>query len=350
MAGSNDFQTFASAGGANVISQTAYLALAAKATGFNSGIAASAQLNKVWRQSSLISSMIGQFIADQSGQNAVDDGTTATLEANFTLAIQAITQIKLFSNLNLYVNPSTGNDANAGTTPTTAFRTIQRAFDIGYANYNYNRNQLTVNLAGGTYTTGLSIIGMPVGCTQVNLLGNTATPTAVQITVINANAILINSGTNFNLQGVTVGASGTASGVLGLGYGVICSQGWISISNSNMGTCGTAQITATNNGIVTIGPATLFSGNSQYGLLSQAGSLIWANGGALNYSSPVYSIANVAVSSGGNLLTVGASITGSATGPRYLSDYNGNIVTGGGGANFFPGSSVGSAARGGNYT
>lgn len=98
----NDFQKFATGGGANVISQATYLALSALGTGFLSGLAVSAQLNKVWRQSSIISCMVAQFIVDQTGQNATDDGTTATLEANFKVAIAA-TSIGLagsFRNLN----------------------------------------------------------------------------------------------------------------------------------------------------------------------------------------------------------------------------------------------------------
>ncbi|MEE3504823.1 hypothetical protein QN399_00850 [Pseudomonas sp. 10C3] len=86
----NDFLPFGGAVGANVMTQAAYLALAARTSGFSSGTANSAQLNKAWRQSSIMAAMIGQFIADQSGQNAVDDGTTATLEANFLSAAKGV--------------------------------------------------------------------------------------------------------------------------------------------------------------------------------------------------------------------------------------------------------------------
>jgi len=85
----NDFLPFGTAVGANVMTQADYLALTARSNGFSAGTAASAQLNKAWRQSSIIASMLAQFIADQSGQNAIDDGTTATLEANLLIAIRA---------------------------------------------------------------------------------------------------------------------------------------------------------------------------------------------------------------------------------------------------------------------
>lgn len=75
----SDFLAFASAGGANVISQSTYAALAALGPGFSTGIAPSDQLNKVWRQSSIMSAVLASFMATVSTVNSVDDGTTATL-------------------------------------------------------------------------------------------------------------------------------------------------------------------------------------------------------------------------------------------------------------------------------
>lgn len=90
MAGTNDFQPVAAAAGANVLTQTEYLALAATliANGFQSGIVPSNQMNKVLRQGSIMSAVIGQLIADATGQNATDDGTVATLEANLARVIR----------------------------------------------------------------------------------------------------------------------------------------------------------------------------------------------------------------------------------------------------------------------
>lgn len=87
--GTNDFLPFGGGGAANVIDQPTYAALAARLTGFQSGTAQSAQLNKVWRQSSIMAAVLAQFIVDQTGQSAVDDGTIATLEANLKSAISA---------------------------------------------------------------------------------------------------------------------------------------------------------------------------------------------------------------------------------------------------------------------
>ncbi|AOI57445.1 hypothetical protein [Burkholderia diffusa] len=85
----NNFKAFAGAANANVMTQADYEALSALLTGFQSGTAQSQQLNKVWRQSSIMAAVLAQFIVDLSGQDAIDDGTTATLLTNLKAAIQA---------------------------------------------------------------------------------------------------------------------------------------------------------------------------------------------------------------------------------------------------------------------
>ncbi|WP_250865685.1 hypothetical protein [Caballeronia sp. INSB1] len=82
----SDFLPFAAGGSANVLSQSAYAALAAVTNGYQAGLANSAQMNKTFRQSSIMAAVLAQFIADQTGANSVDDGTTATLLANLKKA------------------------------------------------------------------------------------------------------------------------------------------------------------------------------------------------------------------------------------------------------------------------
>ena len=83
MAGTNDFKAVATGGGGNVLTQAEYAALTTfLANGFSSGIVPSDQFNKVIRQSSVISEIIGQIIADIN-LNALDDGDATTLKINF---------------------------------------------------------------------------------------------------------------------------------------------------------------------------------------------------------------------------------------------------------------------------
>lgn len=73
----NDFKPFATGAGANVMSQADWVALAALVTGFQSGKASSAQINKAIRQALFIASALAQYTADKSGQNVLDDGNVA---------------------------------------------------------------------------------------------------------------------------------------------------------------------------------------------------------------------------------------------------------------------------------
>jgi hypothetical protein len=105
----NDFLPFAVGGSANVLSQSAYAALSAIANGYSSGIAQSAALNKTWRQSSIMAAVLAQFIANQTGANSVDDGTTATLLANLLAAVKSVSNAVVGTVRNAKMSVSTAS-------------------------------------------------------------------------------------------------------------------------------------------------------------------------------------------------------------------------------------------------
>lgn len=84
----NEILPFGLGAESNVMTQAEYEALAARSGGFSSGVAKSEQLNKVWRQSSFVASVLADFIAKQSGNDVLDDGNAAVLLANLELAIK----------------------------------------------------------------------------------------------------------------------------------------------------------------------------------------------------------------------------------------------------------------------
>ena len=89
MAGTNDFLPLAVGGSANVVDQATFAALSSLlSNGFQSGVANSAQINKIFRQSSTVSSAIAQIIADNN-VNATDDGNVTTFKTNFMAALAA---------------------------------------------------------------------------------------------------------------------------------------------------------------------------------------------------------------------------------------------------------------------
>ncbi|UMI06115.1 hypothetical protein JJ465_12885 [Klebsiella pneumoniae] len=102
----NDFKAFATGNSANVISQADYLALAALVSGFSSGKASSAQINKALRQSTVMASVLAQFISDSAGVDVLDNGNTAQILANLKTGMTALTPGRL---LNVQVFTANGS-------------------------------------------------------------------------------------------------------------------------------------------------------------------------------------------------------------------------------------------------
>ena len=87
MSNTNAFLAYASGGSPTVLSDAAWSALAARSTGFQTGILQPENLNKALRQGVNVAAMIGQFTADYGPGNVLDDGNISTLEAQFEAAL-----------------------------------------------------------------------------------------------------------------------------------------------------------------------------------------------------------------------------------------------------------------------
>lgn len=84
----NNFKAFALDPNANVTSQADWEGLPALFSGFTSGKAASAEVNKAIRQATTIAALVGQFIAN-SGADALDNADVNGLVTKFTNALIA---------------------------------------------------------------------------------------------------------------------------------------------------------------------------------------------------------------------------------------------------------------------
>ena len=208
---SNLFLPFAPGSGANAISDAAYAAdLAASgslATGFVAGLAASAQVNKAHRQSSLMAAVLGQIIADYAGVDASDSETVAVLEAAF---IQAITTSPAFS------GTPTAPTAAGGTTTTQLGTT---AFAIAAVEAmivkSITGNVSTATAAGSQLGGAFSL---PAGYTRAEIWGWAAGGggSDCQATSLSGNAFGGGGGEGSKAHGiVTVGAGGTVTYTLG---------------------------------------------------------------------------------------------------------------------------------------
>ncbi len=157
MAAEQDFLPYAVGGSANVLSQTAYAALTTLLqNGLTSGIVPSNELNKIMRQPSIMASVLAQFIVAQTGQPAIDDGTTATLLANLLAAVNLTSApVGAVRNLSMSVTA-----ASASGTLTADEIVVETS--LGGLTYKLASFSKTINLA----TTGAG--GMDTGSPPVS--------------------------------------------------------------------------------------------------------------------------------------------------------------------------------------
>lgn len=87
MATGTDFLPAATAVGANVDTQTNFAGAAYQTNGFSSGIALAEQANKLWRQSSIMSAAMANYISDVLNTYILDDGNLSELLANLWQAL-----------------------------------------------------------------------------------------------------------------------------------------------------------------------------------------------------------------------------------------------------------------------
>lgn len=128
----NDFLPFATADGANVLSADEYQKLTSRSNGFSAGVARSQELNTVWRQSSSMSAALGQFIADKTNKDVLDDGDIQALQAGFEAAVKAWGQANTpaasttIAGITKLSSATNSNDETMAATP----KAVKAAYDL----------------------------------------------------------------------------------------------------------------------------------------------------------------------------------------------------------------------------
>lgn len=183
----NDFKAFATGNSANVISQADYLALAALVSGFSSGKASSAQVNKALRQATVMANVLAQFIADSANVDVLDDGNTAAILSNLKnsmpgrlLGVQVVTSSALITKsagAKKWRIRALGAGAGSSAAPATAAGQVSISNGGGagaYAEGIYDVSALssaTVTIgSGGVGGTAISPYGGDGGTTSVGTL------------------------------------------------------------------------------------------------------------------------------------------------------------------------------------
>jgi hypothetical protein len=269
----------------------------------------------------------------------------------------------LQKNTNWYVNGATGLDTYDGTSPTVGagkigpFKTIQRASDE-VLKYNMNNYNQYINVADGTYAGQVNLRALN-GTGTVFLVGNHASPANVQVAAqaVALSCAFYQSGGNYDYDGFRLSSPSVAlDGFANVG-------GYAAIHSMQFGPCARYHMSTGSSGsTTTVGPGTIIieaGANAQAHVNAETvGYLTYP--APLPASWPVLNILGAVSFSAGFCVAFSlgvlqmhyTSITGAAsvTGPRYSSYMNGLVDSQtNGNVNYFPGSTAGTTATGGQY-
>lgn len=250
----------------------------------------------------------------------------------------------LTSDVTIYVNESTGDDANDGLTAGSPKATPQAAYDLLADSYDLAGYTATIQLADGSYTTPLVVV-RPVpggGLGTVVIQGNSSNPTAVDMTVSAGQCIGSQSpGCRITPQYMVLNGPycliASNYGTINLGPGV------------TFGASSQAHIYSQFGGGIILGSSYSVTSGASFHLQSLHGFIQATSGITATLTGTPAFTQTVRSTDGGQVALSGITFVGTATGVRYSASTNGVINTGGGGANFIPGSIAGATTTGGQY-
>lgn len=254
---------------------------------------------------------------------------------------------KLAANTTLYADGTNGNDSNDGLAAGAgnAFLTPQKAVDLIESEIDTAGFSVTVQLANGTYASGVALKDI-VGGGNAILLGDEGNLDNVFFDVTGNHAVRREYGNGiWHVRGLKLRAAtaGFCLGALG--------PTTIKFQNCKFGNSGWGGRLGTNlRGIIqATGDFTIYESGASWINAAFGGVIDVAGRTATLVSAPVFSGAGVLCTRGSIVEVYGMTFTGTATGPRYSVSGNSTINTGGGGASYLPGDSAGSADTGGQY-
>lgn len=268
-----------------------------------------------------------------------------SLQALFVLP--ANTRKKLTGSTTYYI-ATTGNDSTGTGAIGAPWLTIQHAITYIQQNIDSAGYTITISVADGTYT-GSAVVAQPiVGGGTLLIQGNTTTPTNCIISTTTQAPFTILNKSIVSIAGFKLTTT-SAHGIVADSGAVINITGPM-----NYGACGggSTQIVSQSTGsLITIsGNYTISGGAACHMQLTNSAEINCVAANTITVTgTPAFSQAFIQNSSCATALIQSQTYSGSATGVRYNVTLNGIINTGAGGANYFPGNSVGTTSTGGQY-
>ncbi|WP_072370689.1 DUF2793 domain-containing protein [Hyphomicrobium sp. NDB2Meth4] len=240
-----------------------------------------------------------------------------------------------------------GSDTNNGLANTSggAFATMQKALDV-VGTLDLSIYDVTVQVAAGTYTAGVSLSGAFVGAGSVTLRGDPTTPANVVISTTGSHCISASGdGVHFNVSGFKLQTT-TSGSCLSAGKGAR-----ISVTGAiEFGSAATYHCAADASNIDLTSISYKISGGAGVHFASVSGANISAVNCTVTLTgTPAFATAFAYATSLSMVVSLLMTYSGSATGKRYDISGNSVVNTFGGGASALPGGTAGSTATGGQY-
>jgi len=251
---------------------------------------------------------------------------------------------KLTAGPTFFVDVTNGNDTNdclaAGSG--NACLTLQAAWNKIVNDVDMQGFTTTMQLADGTYTTGINSNLGPLGATYLGIiiLGNVTTPANVLLSCGASDCFRwFETGTPISVWIKSLkmqSTGGDAIRVLGAGN-------YVRVTAVNFGGVGTgvhiraynfAEVDAFTDSYTISGNASAHFNTNGYGQIGVQNETITITG------TPAFSSAFATIQ-GGNLLVQGDTFSGTATGARFSVNLGGVIDTAGAGATYLPGNAAG---------
>lgn len=285
-----------------------------------------------------LAAFIGAFSLSQHTSDNITEGSTKLLMTTAERTKVANTRETLVANRTYYVRTD-GNDANTGLADSAggAFLTFAKAFAV-VATLDFNGYTVTIQAGSGTFSsTGPNIVGPMTGGGILLVLGQGHASTTVSTTsdtfwVLAAGNVTVKFGA----------MKGTSSGgtVIKANYGSLVALE----DDFEFGTAGTYHVWVHDNQACfqALSISYRISGNAQAHLFIQNGSHVFIEDVELTLvSTPAFSLAFAYGYIKGSLQWVGNTVTGSATGRRWIEYRGSTINIAGLGDNVLPGSVYG---------
>ncbi len=266
------------------------------------------------------------------------DGTSFVFTG---LALSEVPSLAI-GDVTFYVRPD-GNDGNSGLSNTIggAFRQVQAAIDA-VSRYVMSGYVAYIQVADGTYN---AFVARNTGGSDIQIVGNVASPGNVIIDGGALDAIRAINNSTISVKGMRINAPAAGKSCL-----LAFDRSNIVFSDVVFGPAGLSHIYASGSALVrAIGNYSIAAG-SQNHILAGTTSVADIAGRTATITTAM-SFTQFAQANNGTILAAGAGFPGAGgvTGSRYLTQVVGVIYTGGGGANFFAGSTAGTFATNGIY-